>query len=54
MAEPELQPDSSIVAESEHIHNKAVFDAINESLNKFRPYSMLGNPMPWSTKVRRL
>lgn len=34
--------------------NKCIFDAINESLMKFRPYGIVGEPMPWSNKVRRL
>lgn len=45
---------SSLVAECEHIHNKMLFDCINESLNQFRPYGKEGVPMPWSTKLRRL
>jgi hypothetical protein len=49
-----LAGETSIVAESEHIHNKAYFDAVNESLSKFRPYGILGEPCPWSTKQRRL
>lgn len=40
--------------ESIHIYNKCIFDAVNESLMKFRPYGIVGNPMPWSNKVRRL
>jgi len=50
----EEQPENSLVAESEHIHNKAFFDGINESLAKFRPYGLLGEPMPFSNKQRRL
>jgi len=46
--------DSSLIAESEHIHNKAFFDGVNESLSKFRPYGLLGEPMPFSNKSRRL
>ena len=30
----------SLVAESQHIHNKAVFDSINESLNQFRYFAI--------------
>ncbi len=37
-----------------HIFNKCIFDAVNESLMKFRPYGLVGEPMPWSNKVRRL
>jgi hypothetical protein len=44
----------SIVQESIHIQNKCYFDALNESLMKFRPYGITGEPMPWSTKIRRL
>lgn len=40
--------------ESIHIYNKCIFDAVNESLMKFRPYGIVGQPMPWSNKVRRL
>ena len=40
--------------ESVYIFNKCIFDAINESLMKFRPYGLVGEPMPWSNKVRRL
>lgn len=36
------------------IFNKCIFDGINESLMKFRPYGLVGEPMPWSNKVRRL
>lgn len=46
--------DNSIIQESLHIHNKAIFDALNESLMKFRPYGIQGEPMPWSNKNRRL
>lgn len=27
---------------------------MNESLTKFRPYGMVGEPLPWSNKYRRL
>lgn len=50
----QAQLENSVVQESVHIHNKAVFDALNESLMKFRPYGIQGEPMPWSGKVRRL
>lgn len=43
-----------MIQESVHIHNKGIFDALNESLMKFRPYGIQGEPMPWSNKVRRL
>ena len=44
---------NSIIAESEHIHNKAIFDAINEALNECRPYGVKGEPMPWSQEARK-
>jgi len=31
-----------------------VFDCINESINKYRPYGEEGIPMPWSWSTRRL
>jgi long-subunit acyl-CoA synthetase (AMP-forming) len=37
-----------------HILNKSIFDAMNESLTKFRPYGIIGEPLPWSKKYRRL
>ena len=45
---------TQLVWESIHIQNKGFFDAVNESLMKFRPYGLTGEPMPWSNKVRRL
>jgi len=37
-----------------HIHNKAIFDAVNEALNLIRPYGLNGEPMPWSIQSRIL
>ena len=42
------------ICESIHIYNKCMVDEVNESLNKFRPYGIVGNPMIWSKKVRSL
>jgi hypothetical protein len=43
------EPDSrNILAEWENIHNKVLFDAINEALDNFRPYGLKGPPLPWS------
>ncbi len=36
----DINLESSVIQESVHIHNKAVFDALNESLMKFRPYGL--------------
>lgn len=34
----------------EKIHHKAIFDAINEAINQFRPYFIInGPPYPWTS-----
>jgi hypothetical protein len=40
--------DKNFLAECAHIHNKVLFDCINDSLQQFRPHSKDGAPMPWS------
>lgn len=47
-------PKKVQIWESIHIFNKCIFDAVNESLMKFRPYGLGGHPMPWSNRLRRL
>lgn len=42
----------SLISEAEHIHNKLIFDATNESLQKHRPYGLTGPPLPWSSTTR--
>ena len=49
--EPETK---TILAEWENIHNKVLFDAINESLDNFRPYGLRGPPLPWSHQTKTL
>ena len=49
-----MSKQTQIMWESIHITNKSFFDSINESLMKFRPYGLTGEPMPWSNKIRRL
>jgi len=44
---------SELLSESDHIHNKAIFDAVNEALNFVRPYGRFGEPMPWSNRPRK-
>jgi hypothetical protein len=44
----------NFLAECEHIHNKVLFDCINDSLLQFKPYSKDGSPLPWSRQNRRL
>ena len=43
-----------MLAEWENIHNKVIFDGINEALDNFRPYGLRGPPMPWSEQTRTL
>jgi len=43
-----------LLAECEHIHNKVLFDCINDSLLQFKPYGKEGAPLSWSRKNRRL
>lgn len=40
----------SLIEETEHIQNKAFFDAINESMNFFRPHSFKGQPLPFEPR----
>ena len=42
-----------LLSEADHIHNKAVFDAINEAMKNMRPYGFDGEPMPWTNEPRR-
>jgi len=42
-----------MISEADHIHNKAIFDCVNEALNQARPYGIAGEPMPWSNKPRK-
>ena len=44
----------NFLAECEHIHNKVLFDCINDSLLQFKPYGKEGKPVPWSRQNRRL
>jgi hypothetical protein len=35
-----------------HIHNKAIFDAVNSELQSFRPFfSSEGEPFPWTINL---
>ena len=44
---------TDMMSEAQHIHNKVVFDCVNESLNMVRPYGSQGEPTPWSKKARK-
>eukprot|EP01022_Parablepharisma_sp_SALTPOND_P008255 TRINITY_DN135481_c1_g1_i1.p1 TRINITY_DN135481_c1_g1~~TRINITY_DN135481_c1_g1_i1.p1 ORF type:complete len:1305 (-),score=205.58 TRINITY_DN135481_c1_g1_i1:1848-5762(-) len=50
----EQKNTTKALAEFEQIHNKAVFDSVNEALNLIRPYGLNGEPMPWSLQQRIL
>lgn len=41
-------PSASFQLECENIHNKAIFDGLNEALDGLRPYGLRGPPVPWS------
>lgn len=42
------------MAEWENIHNKVIFDCLNEILDGYRPYGIKGPPLPWSVNRRTL
>ena len=44
----------NLKCEWENIHNKAIFDAVNEALDGLRPYGLKGPPLPWSKQSRAL
>jgi hypothetical protein len=44
----------NLKCEWENIHNKVIFDAINEALDGLRPYGLKGPPLPWSKQNRTL
>jgi hypothetical protein len=41
--------DSNLLGYAQ-LHNRAVFDALNEALDHERPYGLLGRPFPWKAK----
>ena len=49
-----LVENQSMLAEWENIHNKVLFDAVNDALDEFRPYGVRGPPAPWSGQTRAL
>ncbi len=52
--EMEAGTQQDFTGECKHIHDKAVFDSVNEALNLIRPYGTAGEPMPWSLQQRIL
>lgn len=49
-----IQTDNTLKVEMENIHNKAVFDGLNEALDCMRPYGLRGPPVPWSKQAKTL
>jgi len=43
---------NEISVELEHIHNKMIFDSLNEILDSFRPYGLVGQPYPWKISIK--
>lgn len=35
-----------------HIHNKAIFDALNETLDRQRPFGVWGEPFSWKKAAK--
>lgn len=50
----EGRQESGLVGECEHIHNKVLFDCINDSLLQFKPFGKEGPPFPWTRATKRL
>lgn len=50
----EIEQKKQMFRKFEHVHNRALFDGVNESLLQFRPYGKDGEPAPWSSKKRKL
>ena len=44
---------TEMISEADHIHNKAIFDCVNEAMNMVRPYGIQGEPMLWSKVPRK-
>lgn len=43
-----MLPDrTDFLSDLEIIHNKSLFDSLNEALDFYRPYSINGVPYPW-------
>jgi len=38
----------NVITEAEHIHNKVIFDCINEAFDELRPYGKSGEPKVWN------
>ncbi|CAK73691.1 unnamed protein product (macronuclear) [Paramecium tetraurelia] len=49
-----INHQNKLIIELEHIHNKAIFDSLNEALDQFRPYGLHGQPFLWKSDPTRL
>lgn len=54
LSEEEIEQKMKIFKACERVHNKALFDGINEVLTDLRPYGPGGEPPPWSNKNRNI
>jgi hypothetical protein len=45
-------PEDEFALESQHIHNKLIFDSMNDVLDLFRPYGLNGQPYPWKEEIK--
>lgn len=54
ISETSMSKEDNFLSECEHIHNKVLFDCINDSLLQFKPYGKDGVPNPWSRSNRKL
>ena len=44
----------SFIVEWSNIHNKCIFDAINDALDYYRPHGLRGPPLIWSNLPREI
>ena len=51
---PKNKQHDELLTEWSNVHNKCIFDAINDALDYYRPYSIKGPPLPWSKQLREL
>eukprot|EP01022_Parablepharisma_sp_SALTPOND_P015391 TRINITY_DN216_c0_g1_i1.p1 TRINITY_DN216_c0_g1~~TRINITY_DN216_c0_g1_i1.p1 ORF type:complete len:1543 (-),score=252.99 TRINITY_DN216_c0_g1_i1:13996-18465(-) len=51
---PKDPQHENLLTEWSNIHNKCIFDAVNDALDYYRPYGLKGPPLPWSKQVREL
>lgn len=49
-----IKSNNKSLLELEHIHNKAIFDALNEALDYHRPFGINGQPFSWKPDCNRL